>query len=63
MISITKLDFFQPIDKKEDIFPSTFQQEQGEFSFAAEILKMATQQISENHAQRTLCFSQYKSSL
>ena len=37
MISITKLDFFQPIDKQEDIFPSIFQQEQVKFGFAAEI--------------------------
>ena len=45
MISITKLDCFQPIDRKENIFPSIFQQEQGEFGFAAEIWKMATQRI------------------
>ena len=37
MISITKLDFFQPIDQQENIFPSIFQQEQGKFGFAAEI--------------------------
>ena len=45
MISITKLYFFQPIDQQEDIFPSIFQQEQGEFGFAAEIWKTATQRI------------------
>ena len=41
MISITKLDCFQPIDKQEDIFPSSFQQEQDEFGFAAEIWRTA----------------------
>ena len=45
MIYITKLDYFQSIDQQEDIFPSIFQQEQGEFGFAAEIWKTATQRI------------------
>ena len=45
MISITKLVCFQPIDQQEDIFPSNFQQEQGEFVFAAEIWKTDTQRI------------------
>jgi len=35
MISITKLYYFQPIDKQEDIYPSSFQQEQDEFGFCS----------------------------
>lgn len=55
MISITKLVCFQPIDKQEDIFPSSFQQEQDEFGFAAEIWRMAAttnlrKLCSKNHA-------------
>jgi len=41
IISIRKLDCFQPIDQQEDIFPSIFQQEQDEFGFATEIWRTA----------------------
>ena len=41
MISITKLDCFQPIDKQEYIFPSSFQQEQDELGFVAKIWRTA----------------------
>ena len=58
MIIITKLDYFQPIDQQEDIFPSISQQEQDEFGFAAEIWRMAATENLRNRAQITLRFSQ-----
>jgi len=35
MIYFTKLVCSQPIDQQEDIFPSSFQQEQDEFGFCS----------------------------
>ena len=56
MISITKLDFFQPIDKQEYIFPSSFQQERDEFGFAAEIWRTAATTNLRKSCSKNLAF-------
>jgi len=56
MIYITKLDCFQPIDKQEDIFPSSFQQEQDKFGFTAEIWSTATTTNLRKSCSKNLAF-------